>query len=143
MRTKRTNQKGFALLIELLIVMAVTATLVTMAGVSFVQIRAAENQTQAVLRLRQVATAQAALAICNATPGCIPSVGLSNVVPPAGPIRQSSFIFDFETNGGFWFMTATPVSAFGGTRAYFVDYTGIVRFNESGPATATSPVWNF
>jgi len=94
---KSRNDGGFGLLLELLIAMAITTVLLAGSTVLAYRVRAAQNQTDAQTRLRQVAQAEAAIAICAQTAGCTPSVGLTAIIPPDGSaIEQSGYTFTFQ-----------------------------------------------
>ena len=126
---KSRNDGGFGLLLELLIAMAITTILLAGSTVLAYRVRAAQNQTDAQTRLRQVAQAEAAIAICAQTTGCTPSVGLTAIIPPDGSaIEQSGYTFTFNWNGGYWTYTAVPtVQGFSGTGTFYMDFTGVCR----------------
>lgn len=141
MRNK--SERGFGLLLELLIAMAITTILLAGSTALVYRVRAAQNQTDAQTRLRQVAQAEAAIAICAQTIGCVPSAGVTAIIPPDGSsISQSGYVFQYSANGGLWVMTAVPVTqAFSGQATYWINYTGILRCmpDNNPPASPTSP----
>ena len=140
---KSKTERGFGLLLELLIAMAITIILLAGSTALVYRVRAAQNQTDAQTRLRQVAQAEAAIAICAQTAGCTPSVGLTAIIPPDGSvIRQSGYTFTFTWNTGYWTYTAVPTSqGFSGTGTFYIDFTGVCRcMPDNDPsASPTSP----
>jgi type II secretory pathway component PulJ len=129
MPSNRRSEKGFGILLELLVAMAISTILLAGSTVAIYRVQAAQNQIAAQQRLRQVAQAQAVLAICAQTSGCVPSIGLAAIIPPDGSsIAQSGYLFQYSNNSGLWFMTAVPVSqSFSGQATYWTNYTGILR----------------
>jgi hypothetical protein len=109
--------------------MAITTILLAGSTVLMSRVQAAQNQADAQTRLRQIAQAEAAIAICAQTAGCTPSVGLTAIIPPdESAIRQSGYTFTFSWNHGYWTYTAVPtVQGFSGTRTFYIDYTGVCR----------------
>jgi hypothetical protein len=140
---KRRDERGFGLLIELLMAMAITTILLAGSTVLAYRVKAAQNQTDAQTRLRQIAQAEAAIAICAHTVGCVPGVGLTAIIPSDGSvIQQSGYSFTFNWNGGFWTYTAIPnAQGFSGTTTFYMDYTGVCRCmpDNSPPAGPNSP----
>ena len=143
MRNDRNPEAGFGILLELLVAMAISAILLAGSTVAIYRVRGAQNQVDAQQRLRQVAQAEATLAICAQTSGCVPSVALTGIIPPDGSsIPQSGYVFHYSNNFGSWIMTAVPVNqTFSGQATYWIDYTGILRCmpNNDPPAGPTSP----
>jgi type II secretory pathway pseudopilin PulG len=141
---KSRNDGGFGLLLELLIAMAITTILLAGSTVLAYRVRAAQNQTDAQTRLRQVAQAEAAIAICAQTAGCTSGVGITAIIPPDGSaIQQSGYTFTFNWNNGYWTYTAVPiVQGFSGTGTFYMDFTGLGRCSpdntpSAGPASPT------
>lgn len=143
MRNNRNPEAGFGILLELLVAMAISSVLLAGSTVAFHRVQATQNQLAAQQRLRQVAQAQAALAICAQTSGCVPSAGVTAIIPPdSSSIPQSGYVFQYSANGGLWVMTAVPVSqVFSGQATYWINYTGILRCmpDNDPPAGPTSP----
>ena len=126
---RNRNERGFGLLLELLIAMAITTILLASSTALIYRVRAVQNQTDAQTRLRQIAEAEAAIAICAQTAGCTPNIGLTAIIPPDGSaIQQSGYTFTFKWNGGYWTYTAVPiVQGFSGIGTFYIDYTGVCR----------------
>ena len=140
---KSKKERGFGLLLELLIAMAITTILLAGSTVLAYRVRAVQNQTDAQTRLRQVAQAEAAIAICAQTAGCTPSVGLTAIIPSDGSvIQQSGYTFIFNWNNGYWAYSAVPITqGFSGTETFYIDFTGVCRcVPDNNPAAGpTSP----
>ena len=140
---KSKTERGFGLLLELLIAMAITTILLASSTALVYRVRAAQNQTDAQTRLRQLAQAEAAIAICAQTAGCTANVGLTAIIPPDGSvIQQSGYTFTFTWNNGYWTYTAVPTSqGFSGTGTFYIDFTGVCRcMPDNAPsASPTSP----
>jgi type II secretory pathway pseudopilin PulG len=138
-----TPESGFGLLLELVVAMAITAILLAGSTAIVFRVRAVQNQVDAQMRLRQVAQAEAAIAICAQTPQCTPSIGLTAIVPADGSvIQQSGYAFAFHWNSGYWTYTAVPTSQnFSGVATFYADVTGIIRCmpNNDPAAGPTSP----
>src|SRR5215469_12887371 len=143
MRSNRKSEAGFGILLELLVAMAISTILIAGSTVAIFRVQAAQNQIAAQQRLRQVAQAQAALAICGQTSGCVPSVGLTAIIPADGSsIAQSGYLFQYSSNSGLWFMSAVPVNqSFSGQATYWINYAGILRCmpDNDPPAGPSSP----
>jgi hypothetical protein len=138
----RKNERGSAILIELLIATCITMTFMAASTVSVVKLRAAKNQTDAAIRLRDVSQAQATLAICQNTPTCTPSVSLQNLIPADGSIiTTGGYTFSYSYNSGYWFLSADPLSSMSGTQHFYIDYSGVLRASDTGTANAASPIW--
>ena len=141
MKSKR--ERGFGLLLELLIAMAITTVLLAGSTALVYRVRAVQNQADAQTRLRQIAQAEAAIAICAQTAGCVPGVGLTAIIPADGSvIQQSGYTFTFNWNQGSWTYTAVPTAqGFSGTGTFYIDYTGVCRcLPDNNPfAGSTSP----
>ena len=133
-RAERQGERGFAILLELLVTCAVVLILLTFAIPNLVVIRAASNQANARAQILQVARANAALALCAASVPALPCSGVANLVPAAGTIIQQGYSFTYTAG---WTYTATPTQLnISGIQSYFVDATGVVRCGVNGSAPA-------
>lgn len=137
---KNKRERGFGLLLELLIAMAITTILLAGSTALVYRVRAVQNQTDAQTRLRQVAQAEATIAICAQTAGCAPSVGLTAIIPADGSaIQQSGYTFIFNWNHGYWTYTAVPTTqGFSGTGTLYIDFTGVCRCMPDNNPSASS-----
>jgi hypothetical protein len=141
MRNKK--ESGFGILVELLIAMAISTIILAGSTAIVYRVRATQNQSDAQTRLRQVAQAEATISICAQTSGCVPSVGLTGIVPPNGSvIQQSGYTFSFSWNGGYWTYTAVPImQGVSGVETFYIDFTGVCRcMPDNNPSAGpTSP----
>lgn len=140
---KGKRESGFGLLLELLIAMAITTTLLAGSTAFVYRVRAGQDQAEAQTRLHQIAQAEAAIAICAQTSGCTPIIGLTAIIPADGSvIHQSGYEFTFNWNHGYWTYTAVPtVQGFSGTGTFYIDYSGVCRcMPDNNPSAGpTSP----
>ena len=134
------KQHGSILLIELLFAMLITTTLMAMATVSFVKLRAAQNTVDAKTRLRQVANAVAAEVTCNQTSGCVVPTALTNQIPAYGVIQQSGYTYTMtDLGGGNWDYVAAPTSqGFTGATSFYISGDIVLRC-AVGTVSAASP----
>lgn len=124
------KEKGFILMADLLLTMLVMSILVAMAVPQIIQIQRTQEMVNAKARVRNLAQVQGAIALCNATPGCLPSVGLTAQIPPAGTIKQDAYVFTYWADGsGHWTYTAVAQgSVFSPTGSdFWTDTSGVVR----------------
>jgi type II secretory pathway pseudopilin PulG len=132
------RQAGFVLLIECLISTVIFAILAAMTVPFVLTLQQVANEQVAHHRVQQVSDAQAALAICSMTNGCVPNVAVQNIVPAVGSIITQGYTYTMVVNGSNWTFTATP--AFQGW-AYYIDQNSILRCDRTS-ASATSPTCN-
>ena len=131
---KLRKESGVILLVDLLITMAVL-TIVAAVTPVMSQIAQSKKAFTAKNRVRTMAAVQSAIAVCNRTPGCAVSVGLSAQVPNIEPgvsqsTQQGAFLYTYTNQGGGrWTYTAVAqgtVSSPAGTN-FYVDTIGILR----------------
>jgi type II secretory pathway pseudopilin PulG len=136
MRTRK--QKGFALLLEMMIVCLVFLILAAVSAPSFVQMQQIQAQQQAKQRVQLVAQTESELALCGITPNCNPAPVLPLI--PAQQIMQiGQYNFYFNVNGSTWTYSAIPVN--NQWVSYYEDQTDILRCS-TGAASGASPVCN-
>ena len=146
------KQKGFSL-IELLIVVAIILIIAAIAIPNLIKSKMAANEAAAVGALRTLTTAEIAYSTA------CPTLGFTNVLNDLGtaatcpggnnqidPALQtgakSGYLFTLtaSTSGGstanvLFTANADPQGPSSGTRHFFVDQTGVIRYNQSAAAT--------
>jgi type II secretory pathway pseudopilin PulG len=122
------NEKGFALILEMLCVCAVMLILAAISVPNIVAVTRVKEGTTAKDRVQTFSRIQTTLALCAATPGCSAPVALTAQLPPPGTtIPQGAYLYTFTANpDGTWSYTAAPGQGFAGPVAFVVDQTGIV-----------------
>jgi len=159
MKIKRNS--GFTL-IELMIVVAIIAIIAAIAIPSLLRSRMAANEAAALGSLRQITTGQVsfqAAVYSDANNDGLGDYGtFAQLLDPAGD-GQDGYIDEVLASGqkqGYTFDMDTVEGAAGvppeftvnadpqavgttGIRQFFVNQSGVIRFNVGGPATATDP----
>jgi len=106
------RERGFIMLIDLLLTMLLMATLLAMAVPQVLQNQRSAEMVAARARVLNLANVQSAIALCNSTPSCTPSVGLTAQVPMPGTIRQGAYQYTFtDLGGGLWSYQATATGS--------------------------------
>jgi type II secretory pathway pseudopilin PulG len=132
------KEKGFILLADLLLTMLMMSIIVAMAVPQVLQIQRTQEMITAKARVRNLAQVQAAIALCNATPSCSPSVGLTAQIPQVGTIAQGAYVFTYwEDGSGRWSYAAVAQgSVFSPTgNDYWTDTSGVVRCGDRPEGT--------
>lgn len=157
--TNRTALSSGFSLIELLVVVAIILIIAGIAIPNFLRSKMAANEAAAVENSRTITTANV---VYSATYGVGYAAGFANLGPPPGlgavTVNAAGLIDDILATGSkagyVYTYVPGPFSAGGtietytlnadpqtpnitGTRHFFVDATGIIRFNTLGVATAT------
>jgi prepilin-type N-terminal cleavage/methylation domain-containing protein len=147
------KQKGFSL-IELLIVVAIILIIAAIAIPNLLRSRIAANEASAVGSIRTINTAEVTYASTYPDVGF---VGLSNLGGAGGTAAAAGLIDSVLANGsksGYQFLvtpanavnnsnttyasTGDPVSAQTGTRHFYSDQSGVIRYDATAQATANS-----
>lgn len=136
------NERGFSL-IELLIVVAVIGIIAAIAVPNLVQSKKAANEASAIASVRNLVTAEITYAS---------TVG-SGQFGDLGQLVAEKFIddvlgggnkdgYNFTVTGGgstsAFTVNADPIDANSGTRHFFSDETGVIRYEVGGAASAGS-----
>src|SRR6266853_5283863 len=125
MRNK--NQRGAALLIELLCVCIISVVLAAISVPSFVGMMKAQNQVAAHKRISLVTQAQAEIAICSVNNTCSAAAVAPLVPAPGSTVVMGGYVFVMTQAGSDWTYTATPQTNQTGVYAYYVSNDSVVR----------------
>jgi len=147
--------KGFSLL-ELLIVVAVILIIAAIAIPNFIRSKMAANESSAVQNLRNMTTAEVVYsttygisfsATLVALAGNGVTVDLNNaglIDPVLGSGTKTGFTYtytiltqDAQGHVTGYSLNADPQTATTGTRHFYTDHTGVIRWNTSATASAT------
>ncbi|MBI4437206.1 MAG: type II secretion system protein [Candidatus Omnitrophica bacterium] len=142
------RSKGFTL-IEIMIVVAIIATLATLAVSSMLRSRLNANEVTAIAGCRSIATGSQNYYV-NITPHAYPSA-LTDLTSPASNPAYIDTVLASGTRQGYAYayqlvdsehftVRANPTSpGRTGNRYFFVDETGVLRANSTQQATVTDP----
>ena len=155
---KATRSNGFSL-IELLIVVAIILIIAAIAIPNFLRAKIAANEAAAIENTRTITTSNVVYSTTYGV-GYVANLAKMATPPAPGPVTANaaglldSILAGGAKSGYVYTYLAGPVSAGGtidaytlqadpltqnitGTRHFFVDATGVIRFNSSGAAGPT------
>jgi type IV pilus assembly protein PilA len=156
---KRSKQSGFSL-IELLIVVAIILIIAAIALPNLLVARMSANEASAVQSLRTIQSAETAYAITYPAVGFSVNLadlaGASNSACAASSTQaclidsvlasgsKSGYTITWQGDGLTpsisYSINADPfVRGASGRRSFFTNYPGVIRWNETGPASVNDP----
>lgn len=137
------REQGFTL-IELMIVVAIIAIIAAIAIPSLLNARKAGNEASAISSLRTLTTVneQYRTRFQSYSDGLanLQAAGYIDTILGAGAKSGYNFAYPAPATPNVWAVTGTPVEdGDTGDRRFFVDQTGVIRFEQAAVPTNASP----
>jgi len=135
------RDRGFTL-IELMIVVAIIAIILAIAIPSLMNARKAGNEASAVNSIRTITTCneQYRTRFLAYAPALSDLSGTGYVDGVLASGTKAGYSFAYSAGTSTYEVTAIPLDpGASGDRGFYVDTTGVIRFESAGAATSTSP----
>ena len=138
------KQQGFTL-IELMIVVAVVSIVATVAIPGLIAAKKRANEASTITALRTISSVQSQYRIRYGSFGNIPDLDASGMLDDNfADFQKSGYVYAnaLVPSPGSWALTAEPLNpGASGDRYFFIDTTGVIRFNETQTAgTGDTPI---
>jgi len=138
-RTHNRRRAAFTL-IELMVVVAVLAIIAALAIPTLLGARKPANEASAISALRSLSTVNEQYRLrFQSYASDLPDLAATGYIDDKlGAGVKTGFVFNYTTGPFSWTCTAGPeILGTTGDRYFFINESGVIRFNNSGPATAT------
>lgn len=146
MRESKRIRKGRAeafTLIELMLVVTLIAIITAIALPNLASARKAANEVAAIAALRTICTTQTHYRMRFGSYGSLADLIASTTIDDSfSDALRSGYLFSSTaaSTASRWEMNADPETpGVTGDRHFFVDHSGVIRFQEAGTASATDP----
>ena len=144
----KKTQQGFTL-IELMIVIAIIAIIAAIAIPNLLEARKSANESAAIASLRTLVTAQSIFRDTDRDGNGLADFALDlSALATNGQLidntlaagTKQGYVFTMAStdSGNAWTGVAAPVSGNTGTRSFFVNESGVIRFSVGATPTAAS-----